>query len=78
MFHHSFSFLNIHCQVVEVVLENYKPQRDQNNDQVTVDPDNESAQQVPKTEQNPSPFVISEIPTWESIVNAKGGVNLST
>jgi hypothetical protein len=66
-----------HHQVVEVVLENYKPQKAQNEDQVTVDPDNESVQQVQKTEQNTSPYVIYEIPTWESIVNAKGGVNLS-
>ncbi|KAM0915306.1 hypothetical protein ACQ4PT_010919 [Festuca glaucescens] len=63
--------------VVEVVLENYKPQKAQNDDQVTTDPDNESAQQVQKTEQNTSPYVISEIPTWESFVNTKGGVNLS-
>uniref|UniRef100_A0ACD6AGC5 Uncharacterized protein n=1 Tax=Avena sativa TaxID=4498 RepID=A0ACD6AGC5_AVESA len=66
--------------VVEVVLENYKPQKAQNDDQVTVDPDNELMQPVPKTEQNqeqdPSPFVISAIPSWESIVNTKGGINL--
>uniref|UniRef100_A0A453SPI6 Protein EFR3-like protein n=1 Tax=Aegilops tauschii subsp. strangulata TaxID=200361 RepID=A0A453SPI6_AEGTS len=64
--------------VVEVVLENYKPQRAQIDDQVTKVPDNEFAQEVPKTEENNSPFVIIEIPTWESIVNAKGGVNLPT
>ncbi|KAF7103309.1 hypothetical protein CFC21_104308 [Triticum aestivum] len=64
--------------VVEVVLENYKPQRAQIDDQVTKVPDNEFAQEVPKTEENNSPFVIIEIPTWESIVNAKGGVNLAT
>ncbi|CAM0909721.1 unnamed protein product [Alopecurus aequalis] len=63
--------------VVEVVLENYKPQKAQDDDQVTKDPDNEFEQQVKKTDQNPTPFVISEIPSWESIVNAKGGVNLS-
>lgn len=63
--------------VVEVVLENYKPQKAQNDDQVTTDPDNETAQQVQQTEQNTSPYVISEIPSWESFVNAKGGVNLS-
>jgi protein EFR3 len=60
------------------VLENYKPQRAQTDDQVTKVPDNEFAQEVPKTEENTSPFVIIEIPTWESIVNAKGGVNLPT
>jgi hypothetical protein len=58
-------------------LENYKPQKAQNDDQVTTDPDNETAQQAQKTEQNTSPYVISEIPSWESFVNAKGGVNLS-
>jgi hypothetical protein len=58
-------------------LENYKPQKAQNDDQVTTDPDNETAQQVQKTEQNTSPYVISEIPSWESFVNAKEGVNLS-
>ncbi|KAE8768061.1 Protein EFR3-like protein B [Hordeum vulgare] len=64
--------------VVEVVLENYKPQRAQIDDQVTKVPDNEFAQEVPKTEENTSPFVITEIPSWESIVNPKGGVNLPT
>lgn len=62
--------------VVEVVLENYKPQKTQNDDQGTKDPDYESVQEVQKAEHNPSPFVISEIPSWENIVNTKGGVNL--
>ncbi|KAG8084764.1 hypothetical protein GUJ93_ZPchr0010g7715 [Zizania palustris] len=62
--------------VVQVVLENYKPQKMQNDDQGTNDPSNQSEQETPKMEDHPSPFVISAAPSWESIVNVKGGVNL--
>ncbi|KAL6873648.1 hypothetical protein ACP4OV_013730 [Aristida adscensionis] len=72
--------------VVQVALENYKPQRMQNDDQGTSDAndaDNQTAQEGQKTEEDsqktdhpPPPFLISEAPSWESIVNPKGGVNL--
>ncbi|XP_062178610.1 protein SEMI-ROLLED LEAF 2-like isoform X2 [Phragmites australis] len=62
--------------VVQVVLENYKPQKMQNADQGTNNTENQSVQEVRKTEHHHSPFVISTAPSWESIVNAKGGVNL--
>ncbi|KAL5225596.1 hypothetical protein ABZP36_012235 [Zizania latifolia] len=62
--------------VVQVVLENYKPQMMQNDNQGTKDPSNQSEQETPKMEDHPSPFVISAAPSWESIVNVKGGVHL--
>ncbi|KAF0907078.1 hypothetical protein E2562_014679 [Oryza meyeriana var. granulata] len=61
--------------VVQVVLENYRPQKMQNDDQVTKDSSNQLEQEAQKTEDS-SPFVISAVPLWESIVNVKGGVNL--
>ncbi|XP_062229738.1 protein SEMI-ROLLED LEAF 2-like isoform X2 [Phragmites australis] len=62
--------------VVQVVLENYKPQKKPNDDQRTNDAHNQSAQEVQNTGHHASPFVISTAPSWERIVNAKGGVNL--
>ncbi|TVU07713.1 hypothetical protein EJB05_41079 [Eragrostis curvula] len=59
--------------VVQVVLENYKPQKRQNDDKGTNDSENQSTQE---TENHASPFFLSEAPSWETIVNAKGGVNL--
>ncbi|PWZ21543.1 hypothetical protein Zm00014a_024177 [Zea mays] len=62
--------------VVQVVLENYKPQKMQNDDQGTNDADNQLVQEDQKAEHPPSPFIITPAPSWESIVNVKGGVNL--
>ncbi|AQK81089.1 ARM repeat superfamily protein [Zea mays] len=62
--------------VVQVVLENYKPQKMQNDDQSTNDADNQLVQEDQKAEHPPSPFIITPAPSWENIVNAKGGINL--
>ncbi|GJM97525.1 hypothetical protein PR202_ga14457 [Eleusine coracana subsp. coracana] len=62
--------------VVQVVLENYKPQKMQNDDQGTNDADNQSPQDNQETEHQASPFVLTTAPSWESLVNSKGGVNL--
>ncbi|KAL6603536.1 hypothetical protein ACP70R_043897 [Stipagrostis hirtigluma subsp. patula] len=62
--------------VVQVALENYKPQKMQNDDQSTSDADNQPVQEGQKTEHPPPPFVITTIPSWEDLVNPKGGVNL--
>lgn len=48
----------------------------QNDDQSTNDADNQLVQEDQKTEHPPSPFVITMAPSWENIVNVKGGVNL--
>ncbi|XP_006657548.1 protein SEMI-ROLLED LEAF 2-like [Oryza brachyantha] len=61
--------------VVQVVLDTYRPQKMQNDDQITKDSSNQLEQEAQKTEDS-SPFVISAVPLWESIVNVKGGVNL--
>ncbi|BAT00546.1 Os07g0205900, partial [Oryza sativa Japonica Group] len=72
--------------VVQVVLENYRPQKMQNDGQVTKDSSDQLEQEAPKTEdskaedsktEDSSPFVISAVPLWENIVNVKGGVNLT-
>ncbi|CAN6176891.1 unnamed protein product [Urochloa humidicola] len=63
--------------VIQVVLENYAPQKMQNDGQSTNDADNQLVQEDQKAEQPPSPFVIPEIPSWENIVDVKGGVKLS-
>ncbi|CAN6215732.1 unnamed protein product [Urochloa humidicola] len=63
--------------VIQVVLENYAPQKMQNDGQNTNDADNQLVQEDQKAEQPPSPFVIPEIPSWENIVDVKGGVKLS-
>ncbi|AQK66815.1 ARM repeat superfamily protein [Zea mays] len=57
--------------VVQVVLENYKPQKMQNDDQGTNDADNQLVQEDQKAEHPPSPFIITPAPSWESIVNVK-------
>ncbi|KAL5661907.1 hypothetical protein ACJX0J_029032, partial [Zea mays] len=62
--------------VVQVVLENYKPQKMQNDDQGTNDADNQLVQEDHKAEHPPSPFIITAPPSWESIVNVKGEVSL--
>ncbi|KAF8686943.1 hypothetical protein HU200_043221 [Digitaria exilis] len=62
--------------VVQVVLENYTPQKMQNDGQSSNDADNQLMQGDHKEEQPPSPFVISAVPSWEDIVNVKGGVKL--
>lgn len=48
----------------------------QNDDQSTNDADNQVVQEDQKAEHPPSPFIITPAPSWENIVNAKGGVNL--
>lgn len=48
----------------------------QNDDQSANDADNQLMQGGQKDEQPPSPFVISAVPSWEDIVNVKGGVKL--
>ncbi|XP_052163682.1 protein SEMI-ROLLED LEAF 2-like isoform X1 [Oryza glaberrima] len=72
--------------VVQVALENYRPQKMQNDGQVTKDSSDQLEQEAPKTEdskaedsktEDSSPFVISAVPLWENIVNVKGGVNLT-
>lgn len=72
--------------MVQVVLENYRPQKMQNDGQVTKDSSDQLEQEAPKTEdskaedsktEDSSPFVISAVPLWENIVNVKGGVNLT-
>ncbi|CAN6193015.1 unnamed protein product [Urochloa humidicola] len=63
--------------VIQVVLENYAPQKMQNDGQNINDADNQLVQEDQKAEQPPSPFVIPEIPSWENIVDVKGGVKLS-
>uniref|UniRef100_A0A0E0AH46 Uncharacterized protein n=1 Tax=Oryza glumipatula TaxID=40148 RepID=A0A0E0AH46_9ORYZ len=64
--------------VVQVVLENYRPQKMQNDGQVTKDSSDQLEQEAPKTEdskaedsktEDSSPFVISAVPLWENIVN---------
>ncbi|CAD6338441.1 unnamed protein product [Miscanthus lutarioriparius] len=62
--------------VVQVVLENYKPQKMQNDDQSTNDADNQLVQEGQNAEHPPSPFIITPAPSWENIVNVKGGVNV--
>jgi hypothetical protein len=57
-------------------MENYSAQKMQNDDQSTNDADNQSVQEGQKDENPPSPFVISTVPSWEDIVNVKGGVKL--
>jgi protein EFR3 len=49
----------------------------QNDDQGTNDANNQSTKDNQETEYHDSPFVLSAVPSWESIVNSKGGVNLS-
>jgi protein EFR3 len=58
-------------------MENYKPQKMQNDDEGTNDANNQSTKDNQETEHPDSPFVLSAVPSWESIVNSKGGVNLS-
>uniref|UniRef100_A0A0A9DK08 ARM repeat superfamily protein n=1 Tax=Arundo donax TaxID=35708 RepID=A0A0A9DK08_ARUDO len=48
----------------------------QNDEQGTNDADNQSVQEVENAGHHASPFVISTAPSWESIVNAEGGVDL--
>lgn len=48
----------------------------QNDGQSSNDADNQLMQGDHKEEQPPSPFVISAVPSWEDIVNVKGGVKL--
>lgn len=48
----------------------------QNDDEGTNDANNQSTKDNQETEHPDSPFVLSAVPSWESIVNSKGGVNL--
>jgi len=60
--------------VVQVVLENYTPQKMQNDGQS--DADNQLMQGDQNAGHPPSPFVIPMLPSWENIVDVKGGVKL--
>ncbi|KAJ1277866.1 hypothetical protein BS78_04G036000 [Paspalum vaginatum] len=61
--------------VVQVVLENYEPRKEQN---ATENPGDQWVEEVLKTEghTSPSPFIFSKIPSWKSIVSDNGGIQL--
>ncbi|TVU33475.1 hypothetical protein EJB05_25295, partial [Eragrostis curvula] len=64
--------------VVQVILESYKPRKTQNVNRGTEGPGGQWVEEVLKTEGHvsPSPFTIFKIPSWKSIVGDKGGVHL--
>ncbi|CAN6243025.1 unnamed protein product [Urochloa humidicola] len=64
--------------VVQVVLESYEPQKAQNDNRATENPGGQWVEEVLKTEghTSPSPFTISSIPSWKSIVSDNGGIHL--
>ncbi|CAO2044524.1 unnamed protein product [Urochloa humidicola] len=64
--------------VVQVVLESYEPQKAQNDNRATENPGGQWVEEVLKTEghTSPSPFTISSIPSWKSIVSDNGGLHL--
>nr|CAB3445568.1 unnamed protein product [Digitaria exilis] len=64
--------------VVEVVLESYEPQKAQNDNRAPENQGGQWVEEVLKTEghASPSPFTVSMIPSWKSIVNDNGGIHL--
>ncbi|CAL5060333.1 unnamed protein product [Urochloa decumbens] len=64
--------------VVQAVLESYEPQKAQNDNRATENPGGQWVEEVLKTEghASPSPFTISSIPSWKSIISDSGGIHL--
>ncbi|KAL6888652.1 hypothetical protein ACP4OV_009678 [Aristida adscensionis] len=64
--------------VVQVVLESYKPLKIQNDSSSTEAPGSGWAEEILKTESgvSASPFTLSKIPSWKSIVSDSGGIHL--
>ena len=67
-------------QVVQVVLESYRPQKINTDNNDTEAQGSGWTEEVLKAEgrasSSPSPFTISRIPSWKSIVSDKGEIQL--
>ena len=75
----SLSSLQIcNWQVVQVVLESYEPEKVQKDSRTIVNPGGQWVEEVLKIEghASPSPFAVSKIPSWKSIVGDSGGIHL--
>ncbi|KAK8461736.1 hypothetical protein SEVIR_1G088700v4 [Setaria viridis] len=64
--------------VVQVVLESYEPQKAQNDSRATENPGGHWVEEILKIEGHAAstPFTISTIPSWKSIVSDNGGIHL--
>ncbi|RLN07872.1 uncharacterized protein C2845_PM11G14300 [Panicum miliaceum] len=64
--------------VVQVVLESYEPEKVQKDNRAIENPGGQWVEEVLKIEghASPSPFAVSKIPSWKSIVGDNGGIHL--